>query len=142
METETLRRYVLDYQNKQSSLKELLISLQNENALTEKEVYLLFKQYNIPLHDIESCVKENNELEIKTYKPKIIQICNGSMCSYKRSPAIMAYLAEQKDFDIQTTECLGQCSSGPIGIVNGETFVDINQNFAFKMTIKRIRDEK
>ena len=47
METETLRRYVLDYQNKQSSLKELLINLQNENALTEKEVYILLPKVTL-----------------------------------------------------------------------------------------------
>ncbi len=138
METKALRRLVLNYQENNESLKDLLLNIQKENkVLSEREVYILFKLYDIPLAMIEACVKENDELEIVEYQQKLIQVCNGSACSYKRSQKIMDFIAEQKDYEVQYIECLGQCSSGPIALVNGETYIDINQNFGFKMAFKK-----
>ena len=137
METEAFRRLVLSYENKEISLKDLLLNIQKQNGLSEKEVFILFDVFNIPLKEIQDCVNENDDLEIKELNRNIIQVCDGNVCSYKRTQKIMDYIDDLKGFEIQKVECQGMCSSGPIAIVNDEVYIDINTNFGFKMAVNK-----
>ncbi len=137
METETLRRLVLSYQEKEISLYDLLLNIQNDNGLSEKEVFILLKHFDIPLKEIENCVKENNDLDIKEANKNVIHLCTGNVCEFKRTEAIMNYIDELEGFDVHKVPCCGMCSSAPIAFVNGEAYIDINTNFGFKMAVKQ-----
>lgn len=138
MEDEILRRSVLSFKNKEIDLRGMLLEIQEaKNGLNERDVFHLFNDFDIPLADIEKCVRESNDLEIKELNQNMIHLCTGNVCEYKRTQAIKDYVYNQKNFEVKEVPCCGMCSMGPIAIVNGESFIDINTNFGFKMALNK-----
>ncbi len=140
MENETLRRLVLSYQRGESSLNELLVKIQDvQGNITETDLFVLVQHYVLNKKEIEACLQKNPYLKVVKPTKPTIHLCNGDVCKGKRSEAIMNFISEQEGYDVQSVPCCGMCSMGPIAFVDGESFIDINSNFSFKMVVKQKR---
>lgn len=137
MENETLKRLVLKYENKEISLKRLLLDIQvNKGVLTDKDVYYLFSECNIPLKDIEHWVRITPSLEIVEASQHHIHLCMGPICTLKRKNEVYDLIYQNELYQVHEVGCMGLCDLGPTAAVDGKVFNDINHNQPFLNAIK------
>lgn len=132
MKNEVLDKLVLKYQNQEISLKRLLLDIQvAKGVLTDRDVYHLFTDYNIPLKDIEHWVRITKSLEIVEHANHHMHLCHGQSCLMKINEKVQKLVEDQTTYQVHYVGCMGMCSLGPMAALDGKVYNDINYNQPF-----------
>lgn len=106
--------------------------------LPQSELERIAKKYDMPRAELYGIVTFYSRFYLTPVPKYIVRVCKSVSCSIngasKVLEALKAYLEENDgDFQLETVECLGQCSHGPAMTVNDKVYGDITPEKAIEI---------
>ena len=130
---------ILDkWNNESASLISILIDIQSEyNYLPKEALIMVADRLNIPLIQIYSLATFYKVFSLKPRGKHIINVCVGTACYVRGGRRIVERIEKMlniqvdettsdKKFTLETVRCLGACALGPIVVVDGDYYGQMN----------------
>jgi NADH:ubiquinone oxidoreductase subunit E len=133
--------------NERKALIAILEDLQSKYGyLPEDALRILSKESGIPLADIYSVATFYRAFSLKPRGRHLVSVCLGTACHVRGGKHIAEEFQKQlgvragettgdKQFSLETVNCLGACALGPIVVVDGHYFSKV-----WKRRVKEILD--
>lgn len=120
------------------------------NYLPEESLREISGRMKIPLRDVYGVATFYKSFSLKPRGKHLISVCLGTACHVRGAPAVASEFEKQlaikagettpdKEFSLETVNCLGACALGPIIVVDGEYFSSVNAKMV-KNIIKKTRE--
>ena len=122
--------------------KELLISILQDiqaeyNYLPQKALIHVSKRLNLSLTQVYGVATFFKAFSLTPKGKHIINICMGTACHVRASEDVLRRVEQElgiksggttddMQFSLETVNCLGACALGPIMVVDGEYYGNIN----------------
>jgi NADH-quinone oxidoreductase subunit E len=143
---EILSRYKAEKEN----LLLILYDIQNtcsEQYISAEDITEVAKYLNITYGSVYGVVTYYSMFSLKPRGRNIIRVCNSPVCEMDNTENILGQLKKilgiesgettsDRQFTLETTECLGQCADSPGMIVNEKFFGKLNSD-----NLKKILDQ-
>lgn len=119
--------------------KNILPALEKTNAsfgyVSEADAQKMADYFSVPLSQIFETASFYDLIKTKKQSDLLIQVCSGANCAVKSSYKVIREIENQlhikagDEFNpkvkLEIISCLGQCGSGPVVVVNGNTFTKV-----------------
>jgi len=102
--------------------------------------------FSLPLSRVFEVASFYDLILVKKKPTLMIQICDSPNCGYRASISIIKSLerhlrikegdASNPKVRLEAISCLSHCKEGPIMIINGETFMNVNSHLAIDLVNK------
>jgi NADH-quinone oxidoreductase E subunit len=125
---EIVDRYGCD----RSGLIGILQEVQNEyNWLPRETLSRVAEKLDLPLVEVFGAVTFYRAFSLKPRGKHMVTVCVGTACHVRGAPRVLAQLekrlgvspgetTEDKQFTLETVNCLGACALGPVVVVDDE----------------------
>ena len=135
---EKVETILAKYGSKKSSLISILLDIQSEyNYLPKDALVLVSEKLNIRLIEIYTVATFYTVFSLKPRGKYIINVCVGTACHVRGGRRIVDNLqkelaidvgetTEDMQFTLETVRCLGACALGPVMVINGEYYGQLN----------------
>lgn len=108
------------------------------NYLPEEALREVANSLEIPFKDVYGVSTFYKSFSLKPRGKHLVSVCLGTACHVRGAPAIAAEFEKQlgiragettpdKEFTLETVNCLGACALGPIVVADGEYFSSIKK---------------
>ena len=116
----------------------VLENIQNHyNYLPKEALIEVAKQLKVPLKDIFGVATFYQAFSLEPRGKHLVSVCVGTACHVRRAPFVVGEFERQlgirsgetssdKEFTLETVNCLGACALGPIVVVDGEHNPNVN----------------
>ncbi|MCP4678968.1 MAG: NAD(P)H-dependent oxidoreductase subunit E [Deltaproteobacteria bacterium] len=112
--------------------------------LPEKALRLVSEKTNRSLVDIYGIATFYRFFSLKPRGKHLISVCLGTACHVRGAPLVAAELkrqlgidsgetTEDKEFTLETVNCLGACALGPVVVIDGHYFSKVNRTQVEKL---------
>ena len=99
--------------------------------LPRAALILAGERFPLPLADVYAVATFYNAFSLKPKGRHCLQVCMGTACHVRGSPRVLERLATRlgvspgattrdREFTLETVNCLGACALGPIVVADGE----------------------
>ncbi len=138
MNPETILRILDRHNGENGSLIGILEEIQsNYSYLPPEALNLVANETGKSLTDIYGVATFYKSFSLKPRGKHLLSICLGTACHVRRSPIILDIFKDQlgispgettpdNEFTLETVNCLGACALGPIVVVDGHYFSNVN----------------
>ena len=135
---------------RKSSLVPILQDVQSEYGyLPEEVLQQVSEKMKIPLIDVVGVATFYKSLSLIPRGKHHVQICTGTACHVRGAPKVLEEFerdlgvcagetTEDREFSLETVNCVGACALGPIAIVDNEYLGQV-KTIQVKNIIKRYR---
>ncbi len=117
------------------------------NYLPQETLKEISGRMKIPLKDVYGVATFYKSFSLKPRGKHIVSVCLGTACHVRGSQSVASEFEKQleiypgettddKEFTLETVNCLGACAQGPIVVVDGEYFSNVKLK-----TVKNIIDK-
>lgn len=149
MEIGTVNEIVEKYQAKRTSLISILHDIQDQyNFLPEMALRKVASRLQMDLNDLYGVATFYKSFSLVPKGRHSITLCLGTACHVRGGPKILREMKKQlaiepgqttkdKNFSLEVVNCLGVCAIGPVLVVDGKFYGEMNWVKA-KRTIERI----
>lgn len=126
------------YDYKKSSLIPILQDIQAVNRWLPSEILkYVSEKLNVPLIDVYSLTTFYKSFYLKPRGKHIITVCSGTACHVRGGPKVLQEIENHlnigvdettpdKNFTLETVRCLGACALGPLMVVDGKYYGQMN----------------
>ena len=123
---------------KKSSLISILQDIQAVNRWLPPEILkYVSEKLNIPLIDVYGITTFYKSFHLKPRGKHIITVCSGTACHVRGGPKVLQEIENHlnigvdettpdKNFTLETVRCLGACALGPLMVVDGNYYGQMN----------------
>lgn len=130
------------------SLISILQDVQSEyHYLPEEALRYVTKGLGLPLIQVYGVASFFKAFSLKPKGEHTIQVCLGTACHVRGAPAVLDELERQLDiksgqttedlkFTLETVNCLGACALGPIVVIDGKYYGQMNAGKVKKILAK------
>jgi NADH-quinone oxidoreductase subunit E len=134
-----------NYSEEKSPLLPILQDVQKTLGLISPQAMIAISEtLDIPLSRIYSAVTFYNDFKTEKQGKHIIRVCMGTACCIKKSECALLELEKElgiktgsttkdKMFTLETVNCFGACSIGPIVEIDGKIFSKVDRKKAKKI---------
>lgn len=153
-----VKKYKIDsllkkYEGKRENLISLLQDVQEKfNYLPEEVLVEISRKFDIPLIDLYGLVTFYKSFSLTPKGKHLLTVCLGTACHVRGGQKIADTISTElnikpgettKDMKItfQTVNCLGACALGPIVVVDGKYYGQMN-SLKVKSLLKKLMEEK
>ena len=132
MDDDKIEQIINKYQDKASSLIQVLLEIQRENHWLPKEVLeKVSKKLKVPLSEIQHIATFYKAFSLIPRGRHEIHVCMGTACHVRGSPRLLGTVQDligtrpgeadsDLKFSLETVNCLGCCALGPVMVVDGK----------------------
>ncbi|MEE4310971.1 MAG: NAD(P)H-dependent oxidoreductase subunit E [candidate division KSB1 bacterium] len=132
MHAELLEEIINDHGDQRSDLITVLHEVQsNYNYLPEDALRYLSERMSIPLIDIYSIASFYKSFSLTPRGKHLCSVCMGTACHVRGAVRVLGEVerklgiqpdetTEDKQFSLQTVNCLGACALGPIVVIDND----------------------
>lgn len=117
------------------------------NYLPEETLREVSRQLEIPLRDVFGVATFYKAFSLEPRGNHLISVCLGTACHVRNAPAIAEEFERQlkvkagqttddREFSLETVNCLGACALGPIVVVDGKYFSNVKSTAVRKIIEK------
>lgn len=136
----TIEKIIAKHENEFGEVISILEDIQSYYGyLPEKALKTVAKKTRHSLVDIYSVATFYKYFSLKPRGEHLISVCMGTACHVRQSPQILKEFQSQlgiqagettpdKKFTLETVNCLGACARGPIVVVDGHYFSNVNKS--------------
>lgn len=140
MKEEIIRNILKKNDGRLGGLIAILQEIQNKyNYLPEKALRLVAAETCFPLVDIYGAATFYKSFSLKPRGKHLVSVCTGTACHVRDTFNIVAEFEAQlgvkaggttddKEITLETVNCLGACALGPIVVVDGHYFSNVNKS--------------
>jgi len=126
------------YDSKKSSLISILQDIQAVNRWLPPEILkYVSEKLNVPLIDVYGITTFYKSFHLKPRGKHIITVCSGTACHVRGGPKVLQEIENHlniavdettpdKNFTLETVRCLGACALGPLMVVDGKYYGQMN----------------
>lgn len=126
------------YDYKKSSLISILQDIQAVNRWLPSEILkYVSEKLNVPLIDVYGLTTFYKSFYLKPRGKHIITVCSGTACHVRGGPKVLQEVENHlnigvdettpdKNFTLETVRCLGACALGPLMVVDGKYYGQMN----------------
>lgn len=137
---DNILKVIEKYNGKQGALISMLEEIQNiYGYLTEDALRTLSANTNYSLVDIYGVSTFYKAFSLKPRGKHLILVCSGTACHVRGAPKIVREFEQQlgicagqttldKQFTIETVNCLGACALGPTVVIDGHYFSHVTKD--------------
>ncbi len=134
MEKETIKSIVENHEGNKGGLISILEDIQKKYGyLSEDSLRTVSKETGSSLVDIYGIATFYGSFSLKPRGKHLVSACLGTACHVRGGPRIAAEFenvlgicagetTKNKEFSLETVNCLGACALGPIVVVDGHYF--------------------
>lgn len=138
MKKTDIDRILKKYDYKKSSLISILQDMQTINRWLPKETLeYVSEKMDISLMDVYSLVTFYKSFSLKPRGKHIVTVCSGTACHVRGGPKVLSEVENQlgitvdettpdKNFTLETVRCLGACALGPLMVIDGKYYGQMN----------------
>jgi NADH-quinone oxidoreductase subunit E len=138
------------YEKEDAGLIAILEDIQaNYGYLSQEALETVAVKTGQPLVDIYGVATFYKSFSLKPRGEHLISVCLGTACHVRNAPIIVEEFERQlgigvgettqdNEFSLETVACLGACALGPIVVVDGRYFSNVDTN-AVKRIVKKAR---
>ena len=138
MKTEDIEAILEKYSISRGGLISILQGIQSKYGyLPEKSLNIVSEKTGRSLVDIYGVATFYKSFRLKPRGKHLISVCLGTACHVRGGPVIAEEFERQleikagettpdKEFTLQAVNCLGACALGPIVVVDGHYFSNVN----------------
>jgi len=131
-------RILKKYDYKKSSLISILQDTQTINRwLPQETLKYVSEKMDISLMDVYSLVTFYKSFSLKPRGKHIVTVCSGTACHVRGGPKVLSEIENQlgitvgettsdKNFTLETVRCLGACALGPLMVIDGKYYGQMN----------------
>ena len=139
------------YGSSQSQIIAILHEIQDvERYLPEEDLRYVAQKLGMPTSQIYHIATFYKAFSLKPKGKHVCQVCMGTACHVRGAPLVLEELerklgikagdtTEDLEFSIETVNCLGACALGPIVVVDGKYYGNMNPAKVEKM-LKAVRE--
>ena len=139
--TEDLKKLdgiIKDHKTRKSGLVGILQDIQGQyNYLPKEALTYLAEKLNVPLSQTYSLATYYKAFSLKPRGKYLVSLCMGTACHVRGAERILEELqrvlqirpgetSPDLRFSLETVNCLGACALGPLMVINGEYFGQMN----------------
>jgi len=122
----------------QSAIIAILQDLQEEvNYLPEGTLRYVAEHLDIPVSKVYSLATFYRAFSLEPRGRHLVHVCTGTACHVRGATKVLDTLErglgiqagetdEQMEFTLETVNCLGACALGPVVVVDGEYYGEMN----------------
>jgi NADH-quinone oxidoreductase subunit E len=137
MENERIDRIIDDHHGAAGSLIQILLEIQSENHwLPQEALERVSQRLKLPLNQVMNTATFHKTFRLIPAGRHEIQVCNGTSCHVRGSQGLIETVQNitgitvgetdlDRKFSFKTVTCLGCCSSGPLMVVDGEYYANL-----------------
>jgi NADH:ubiquinone oxidoreductase subunit E len=137
MNTKTIEKILLEFDPETTSLLPALKKISADfGYISEKDALKIADYFRITLAKVYETASFYDHINVIKQPNLVIKVCSGANCAVNNSYAVIReienYLKVKADDEtdpkikLEMISCLGQCGEGPIMVVNGKVFNNIN----------------
>jgi len=124
--------------NNGSSLISILLDIQSGyNYLPKDALIRVSERLHIPLIQVYSVATFYKSFSLKPRGKHLITVCLGTACHVREAPEVLSEIEKQLNtstgkttldnkFTLQTVRCLGACALGPLVVIDGKYYGQMN----------------
>jgi NADH:ubiquinone oxidoreductase subunit E len=139
MNQKKIENIIGDHQGELGSLISILEDIQEKyNFLPEEALRTVARETGHSLVDIYGVATFYKAFSLKPRGRHLISVCMGTACHVRSAPGIVDEFTRQldlkpgettgdKEFTLETVNCLGTCALGPIVMVDGHYFSNVKR---------------
>ena len=139
MTSEVIEKIVADHAGEQGSLISILEDIQDEcRYLPEDALRIVAGKTGRSLVDVYGVATFYKAFSLKQRGKHLISVCLGTACHVRSAPDIVdefkrqlglkpGETSEDKEFTLETVNCLGTCALGPIVAVDGRYYSQVER---------------
>ena len=151
MDNERIDRIIDKHNSAPSALIQILLEIQKENHWLPREALeRVSERLNVPFSRILHIATFYKAFSMVPGGRHEVHICMGTACHVRGAPLVLEELerklgikagdtTEDLEFSIETVNCLGACALGPIVVVDGKYYGNMNPAKVEKM-LKAVRE--
>lgn len=120
------------------------------NYLPEETLKEISGRMKIPMRDVYGVATFYKSFSLKPRGKHLISVCLGTACHVRGAQAVASEFEKQleikagdttpdKEFSLETVNCLGACALGPIVVIDGEYFSSVKTKMV-KHLISKVRE--
>ena len=133
-ETDVIDSLIGKYGTKKEALIPILQDIQSDlNWLPEEVLKAVAEKLQVPLIDVYGIASFYRTFSLKPRGKHIVTVCVGTACHVRGGQRIVDEIGrrleiapgettQDKNFTLETVNCLGCCAIGPIMVIDGEYY--------------------
>lgn len=126
------------HSSERKALLPILRDIQAEyNYLPQEALILVSEHLNIPLIDIVGVATFYRAFSLEPRGKHTVTVCLGTACHVRGAPKVLeeferrlnveeGHTTEDREFSLETVNCFGCCAIGPVVVVDGDYYAQIN----------------
>ena len=134
MSIEQIDRIIDKYTGEKGVLIQLLLDIQCQLKWIPKEAIMrINERLKIPVSEIYRVASFYTALSLKPRGRHLVRVCSGTACYVRGGPRILDSVelnlkikpgktTSDKNFSLETVNCLGCCALGPVVEIDGQYF--------------------
>ena len=142
---EKVEAILTKYGSKKSSLISILLEVQSEyNYLPKTALEMIAQKLGIQLIQVYTVATFYKVFSLKPRGKHIINVCMGTACHVRGGSRIVDEVSRQLNiadgettqdmlFTLETVRCLGTCALGPVLVIDGEYYGQMNAKKVTKL---------
>ncbi len=142
------------FKEKEIDLIQLLHEIQNEyNYLPQDVLEYVSRTLHIPFSKIYSIATFFTAFSLTPRGKHVCTVCMGTACHVRGAPGVLSRLEERlgikagettkdKQFTLESVNCLGACALAPIVVIDGEYHGQTTVNKVDKLLEKYAKEER
>ncbi|MGD2179268.1 MAG: NADH-quinone oxidoreductase subunit NuoE [Anaerolineae bacterium] len=150
MEAATIEGILHQHGRERSAIIAILQDLQEEvNYLPEGALRYVAERLDVPVSKVYSLATFYRAFSLKPRGRHLIHVCTGTACHVRGAVKVLDTLEreigiragetdEQMEFTLDTVNCLGACALGPVVVLDGEYYGEMNPAKVSRL-LKKIR---
>lgn len=106
--------------------------------VSEKDAEKIADYFKITLSKVYETASFYDQINVKKQPGMVIKVCSGGNCAVENSFSIIREIEnyfkikEGDEFNpkvkLEVTSCLGQCGEGPVMVINGKVYRNVNSS--------------
>jgi NADH-quinone oxidoreductase subunit E len=140
IEYDDISAIIQKYGSKQSALISILQEIQDKyRYLPKKSLLLVSEMLGIPVSQMYGVATFYTSFSLIPKGKHLISVCLGTACHVRGAPNISEEIkrnlgiesgetTKDKEFSLETVNCLGACALGPVVVVDGKYHGQMNIN--------------
>lgn len=137
-DSETVLRIVERHNNGRGALITVLEEIQAEcGYLPEDALRMVAERTGLSLVDVYGVATFYRSFSLQPRGKRLISVCLGTACHVRGAPMVVEEFERQlgvgvgettpdREFTLETVNCLGACALGPIVVIDGNYFSNVN----------------
>jgi NADH-quinone oxidoreductase subunit E len=134
MSIEQIDKIIDKYMGEKGVLIQLLLDIQRQlNWIPKEAIMRIHERLKIPVSEIYRVASFYTALSLKQRGRHLVRVCAGTACYVRGGPRILDSVertlnikpgetTNDKNFSLETVNCLGCCALGPVVEIDGQYF--------------------